>query len=386
MASAQGSNHGGTGGHGLPVTIDSINAGLTCAEILGKYNQGDAFFTKDALQRVLSQLDDLKAGKLKDNKMYIPNIKGFEVEIDLQPGTAIFIDGRCHHGDRREGPYIYYRSLQRMADYADMPDFGRQKAFLSFAVLYPPPGLGPFPVPSVTFKELSEAFNERAQTWDTSEHHQQLQKHLEAHPAVLHNVKKIVAFACGTMATGATIIQRTVLQHVMVLGLQKIITKIQATAPTSPSKLPPPDTEESKGKAVDTEESKGKAVDTRPQLIAQDPAYWPVDKQMLAAANITVMDDPRALLEVTNDSVVVSIDANAPIEHIIIDLARPAAIIWSGLMHGPHVRPTNVPLGWPIIKASRFHEVLRDEYTELKLQPNNDLRNMVLYVRKEVSK
>jgi hypothetical protein len=48
----------------------------------------------------------------------------------------------------------------------------------------------------------------------------------------------------------------------------------------------------------------------------------------LAEFGFTVLDDPRALLEVGNRSVVVSFAPDSPLRQIVADIARPAALIW----------------------------------------------------------
>lgn len=60
---------------------------------------------------------------------------------------------------------------------------------------------------------------------------------------------------------------------------------------------------------------------------AQDPIYTSVDEQVLCEAGFTVVDDPRAFLEVDEASVVIAISADIPIRQIIADIARPAIMI-----------------------------------------------------------
>ena len=62
---------------------------------------------------------------------------------------------------------------------------------------------------------------------------------------------------------------------------------------------------------------------------AQDPAYTKIDKSVLEGSGITVLDDPKAFLEVDDSTVVISCAADLPIKQIISDLARPAVMIWN---------------------------------------------------------
>ena len=67
------------------------------------------------------------------------------------------------------------------------------------------------------------------------------------------------------------------------------------------------------------------------KCFAQDPIYSPVDQQVLAEAGFTVLDDPRAFLEVDENSVVIRIAPHIPVRQIIADIARPAVMIWTAL-------------------------------------------------------
>jgi hypothetical protein len=61
---------------------------------------------------------------------------------------------------------------------------------------------------------------------------------------------------------------------------------------------------------------------------AQDPAYTLIDELILHEAGFTVLDDPRAFLEVDEASIVIAISPDIPIKQIIADIARPAILIW----------------------------------------------------------
>lgn len=61
---------------------------------------------------------------------------------------------------------------------------------------------------------------------------------------------------------------------------------------------------------------------------AQDPIYTPLDEQVLCEAGFTVVDDPRAFLEVDEASLVISMSPDIPVRQITADIARPAVMIW----------------------------------------------------------
>ncbi|KAK3936363.1 hypothetical protein QBC46DRAFT_218364, partial [Diplogelasinospora grovesii] len=107
-------------------------------------------------------------------------------------------------------------------------------------------------------------------------------------------VTKIVALALGQIYDAN---KQRCRQHALVLALKQFIAKHNATD-----------------------------LD-KVQCFAQDPQYEPVDKQVLAERGITVVNDPRGILEIDETSVVVTFSAAIPVWALIADMARPAIIV-----------------------------------------------------------
>jgi hypothetical protein len=63
------------------------------------------------------------------------------------------------------------------------------------------------------------------------------------------------------------------------------------------------------------------------ECFAQDPLYVQVDVQGLRKVVVTVLEDPRASLEVGDTSAIISIEPGFPLEDVIVDIARPAVMI-----------------------------------------------------------
>lgn len=61
---------------------------------------------------------------------------------------------------------------------------------------------------------------------------------------------------------------------------------------------------------------------------AQDPGYRSVDEEVLKEHGVEVIEDPRAWLEIDDESIVFSVSPNVPVKEIVADIARPAIIIW----------------------------------------------------------
>lgn len=112
-------------------------------------------------------------------------------------------------------------------------------------------------------------------------------------------IKKIVAFACSSMANlSSTGSRSSACQHALVLQLRDFLT---------------------------AREGGQNGI----KCYAQDPVYQDSDKSILEKLGITVLADPRGFLEVDETSVVLSISPNIPIRQIITDIARPALMIWN---------------------------------------------------------
>ncbi|KAF2118103.1 hypothetical protein BDV96DRAFT_596976 [Lophiotrema nucula] len=93
--------------------------------------------------------------------------------------------------------------------------------------------------------------------------------------------------------------------------------------------------------------SAGIPMTQRIEIIAQDPAYTPLDETLLSQLStthpITVLNDPDALLAINDSTLVMSCYATFPIKQIVADLAAespsscPAGILWNMLVFGEDV-------------------------------------------------
>lgn len=152
-------------------------------------------------------------------------------------------------------------------------------------------------MPALIYKPLEEvrrSFEHGVRIWQTSK----VCKHVETTLRTIQlndSVSRIVAFGNGTISTEDS--QRSTLQHAIILTISDVLQSLQA----------------------------GSGI--KIQCFAQDPAYTNTDKQVLQEAGITVLGDPRAFLEVSDESVVLSFAPDIPVRQIVTDLARPAIVI-----------------------------------------------------------
>lgn len=155
----------------------------------------------------------------------------------------------------------------------------------------------PIEKPITSFQELQAILEAGAREWEQSNDCQRLRNALERIPSsTLNGISKIVAFACSTIAYDDSPCQKpSIAQHAMVLTIRDFLQR-----------------------------KNGSQI----RCFAQDPAYTEIDKAVLQCIGITVLDDPRAFLEVDEASFIVSVGPDVPIRQIVLDIARPAAMIW----------------------------------------------------------
>ncbi|KAK4151846.1 hypothetical protein C8A00DRAFT_16789, partial [Chaetomidium leptoderma] len=115
---------------------------------------------------------------------------------------------------------------------------------------------------------------------------------------------------------------------------------------------------------------------------AQDPVYTLVDEQILYEAGFTVVDDPRAFLEVDEASVVIAISPDIPVRQIVADIARPTIMIWD------KVTVLDRDIAWHVYfsltdPVSSRVEQMMEEYIELPFPAEDKyFDDVVMYVRK----
>lgn len=140
-------------------------------------------------------------------------------------------------------------------------------------------------------EEVREAFKHGLQTWRSSEECKQIETILQTQP--IRSVSRIIAFGNSAISTSGS--QYSILQHALMLTIKESLRNLQASSGI--------------------------------QCFAQDPIYTEIDKTVLQEVGITVLEDPRAFLEVSDESIVLSFGPDIPVRQVVTDLARPAVLI-----------------------------------------------------------
>ncbi|KAI2470872.1 hypothetical protein F4781DRAFT_429861 [Annulohypoxylon bovei var. microspora] len=340
--------------------------------------EGLPFFNHSMLQRVALQIRLYEAGMLNNKPFLLENVKGDIVSIMAEPEveSPIWIDRRCNHGDRKKGPYIYYRTVQCMTSHRDMKQYDPDQAYLPLVVMFPSaPGHchghhrheNKHSNPDSTFysTELQHILQVDRASWEQSFEYAHLKGQLKAHHQRLSKIDNIVAFALGSLATGRTRCQHSTTQHAFVLSLQKILSKMHP--------------ENNKVRQTFRNLKKKDSVNLVVNCVLQDPSYTDVDETVLQSEGMKILGDPNGFLQVNENSLVVSIAPNTPVQQIVENLARPAAIIWETYVQ--ELNGENVEC-WTDPSSIRVNKMLREQYDIVQLKQHQYLRNIVLYIKK----
>ncbi|KAG7119653.1 hypothetical protein HYQ46_010932 [Verticillium longisporum] len=112
--------------------------------------------------------------------------------------------------------------------------------------------------------------------------------------------------------------------------------------------------------------------------IAQDPDYTDADRLALAAAGVGVVEDPRAFLEVDEQSIVLSFSPNAPVKQIVTEISRPGIIIW---MYG------SINFNYPSTdpESPRVDKMIRDEYERVCISGDKHFGPLEILIRRSTS-
>ena len=143
---------------------------------------------------------------------------------------------------------------------------------------------------------VEQFLKKHLESWEKTVEYRKLEKVLKhvAH----HDITKVINIAPGSMEFGMDFedFSRSATQHALMIMLYQSLQK--------------------------------KASKDSIKFYAQDPRYTAVDILTLSLHGCEVLEDPQALIEMDNDSVVFACCPGFPLKDITADLARPAMLIW----------------------------------------------------------
>ncbi|KAL3447221.1 hypothetical protein BJX65DRAFT_308281 [Aspergillus insuetus] len=200
-------------------------------------------------------------------------------------------------------------------------------------------------IPRRPIEEMHHVLNTALHLWEESGTWIQIKATLLSTQAP-STVRKIVAFACGTMShtddiPGAS--YNSIFQHAILVTMQRLL-----------------------------QQKTGGQI----TCAVQDPAYIDGDRAVLDTHGIRVLDDPEGFLEVDDESLVFSCSPNVPVKQIVVDVARPAVVIWDGV--------DNENSGGTDPNSPRVRHVMNRFYDALEFPYEEHFGDMVIYVRREL--
>ncbi|KAF2499566.1 hypothetical protein BU16DRAFT_524039 [Lophium mytilinum] len=144
-----------------------------------------------------------------------------------------------------------------------------------------------------SFEEVHTAYQESSVQWLKSDACATLKEKLTAALRGTVPIDRIVCFALGNLQRDNDDASHT--QHACIQTLREMLPKGDS----------------------------GEAV----PVWAQDPGYTDIDKRILTALDIVVVNDPQGFLAITPNTLVVSLSPDVPVRQIIADVQWPAALI-----------------------------------------------------------
>ncbi|KAI1741422.1 hypothetical protein F4680DRAFT_457944 [Xylaria scruposa] len=316
-------------------------------EIQALYDAGTPIFTKDNIRKVGEELQRFQKGERDDGgNIILKGVNGVDYEVFVNPPSLR--PPRVNQVLGGSKWVIRYYSIEHLTTFT-LPDlllFDPESAYLPMQICAPIRLLTNFddtvdkrpPAPPI---EDFSTYQTIEQQWKTSQHYGQLQEFLNK-VEIPFTLTKVIALALGRLIVRSQVDKRRVLQHALVSALRSTLVH-RGILPVSSEKY------------------------------VQDPGYTQRDKDLIHSAGLTVLDDPQALLELDESSVLVSINANIPVGDIVADICRPGIIIWNdrGSLFPP--------LGPRVIR------MIENDYSEISFPRHDECfgsLNMVMLIRK----
>ncbi|KAH9901937.1 hypothetical protein F4778DRAFT_781819 [Xylariomycetidae sp. FL2044] len=263
------------------------------------YDAGTPFFTKDNMQKVGEQLQHFLNGEREHGgKMTAKGVNGIDYEVSVHSPVDYARPGEyeVHGGARWE---IAYRTLDTFTTFPLAAYFGIPGVYLPMMITpvrrfvsKDDETIHHINEPPAPLPERFDAYKDMERQWRSSQHYGQLQE-LLATIKIPFTLTRAVALALGPLTVGSIVLEHRVHQHALVSALHP-----------------------------------GLIVNS-PELFVQDPGYAKEDEEVLRLAGFTVLGDPQAFLELDESSVLISINHDAPVEDIVVDICRPGIIIWN---------------------------------------------------------
>ncbi|KAI1278349.1 hypothetical protein F5Y07DRAFT_361519 [Xylaria sp. FL0933] len=304
-----------------------------CQDIQAIYDAGTPVFTKDGIQKAGEELERFQNGERNHGaNITLKGINGVDYELFINPPFS----------ERGENEHvggatwiIRYNSILSLTSRQHIEVFGIQKAYLPMWICAPIRRVGlEFNEPPTPPEEDFIMYQTMEQQWKTGQHFEQVEKVL-ASVEISFTVKKVIGLGLGPLVLNSRVVERCVLQHALVSILRQ---KFSITS----------------------------------NPFVQDPAYTQRDRDILYSAGLTVLEDPQALLELDESTILLTISPGLPVKDIVVDTCRPGIIIWNNEV--PDIRNLS--------HSPRVKRMIENDYTEVAFPNHPAFRDLVMLIRK----
>lgn len=323
---------------------------LLLSEIRVRYDAGQLLFSRDIILTVLPYRERCRASPQERHEFELVSYNGRTVRCHVDPRV------NYPKGDLliNTGAEMAYNSIERMLD-EEIASYSPTTLSVSvsmFTSTISPKDHGgaafDWTSPNALIDYVAGAHNE----WRSSTHYA-LFRDIFSSASFPADITKVIGYGLGSFyLLGKLNDERCIVQHAFLATIGEILS----------------------GK-----DGRGKV-----KCYAQDPAYDKEERKVHEANGITVLDDPYGFLKLDNTSVVLSIAPNVPVKQIVLDMCRPAAMVW---MHeeseDAETEEDRARLTDP--ESSRVRRILREEYDMTALPDHPTANWLKLYVRKPLA-
>ncbi|KAL2817474.1 hypothetical protein BDW59DRAFT_132000 [Aspergillus cavernicola] len=314
------------------------------------YNTEKLFFPRDSIKAIYQQLQrPLKKG----DEIFVKGLDGVNIAFLVRTGDSYCYDGEEYTIGEPFIRYISYESLKAtMESSLELQHLAYCNLQIQHYVTSHHQGPGE-PMANIVLKSLSEVehlFSTCLRVWEVSEVWAQIKTAVSsANTASI--IGKIIGLACGTMSYPDDIpyySYNSVFQHALLVATRRFLQE---------------------------------RFNCEIACAVQDPAYTDIDKSVLRSYGIKVLEDPEGFLEIDEASLVFSCAPNLPVKQIVLDMTRPALLIWD-TVHDEDGKLDGYLEADP--DSSRVIQIMSRSYETGEFPQNEHFGDMAIYVRREV--
>ncbi|KAL2809994.1 hypothetical protein BJX63DRAFT_403231 [Aspergillus granulosus] len=302
-------------------------------------NTGKRFFPRETIRAIH---DQLRVPLSKGDKILVKALDGAVIAFEVRTGHTREIGRQPETIGKPFIRYISYESLRAgRGGGIERPHLVYCTMIIQHAATTgPPPN-----IPRRSINDIHHTLSTARHIWEESAVWAQIKTTFLSARAPT-NITKIIGFACGTMSypdevPGSS--YNSIFQHAFLVSIQHLL------------------------------QDKSRSNEQIPCSV-QDPAYADGDRAVLPAWGINVLDDPQGFLEINDDTLVFSSAPDIPVKQIVVDVARPAVIIWDRVEDGAS--------GGTDPDSPRVRQVMARFYQALEFPIEEHFGDMVIYVRK----